>query len=256
MLTPNGDNVIIGSGDLYFNRKEVDGTYKGFRYAGNASKLEGNPQPTTIEKKGSNNAARAIIARAITETKMELAITLDEFTPDNLALAFLGEVGSVSQSSATKTAATLGNAVVGYALDTGFKNITLTDVKHSATVFVLGTDYDYDPVSGMVFILPGGSITDAMPLTWDGSVPAFTAATVEGMANGNIEGKLRYVSSVDQVGPRVQVDVHRIAIAPSGVVALIGDAFAELPLTGEVLADPTQPSGKQFITTTYLPPAP
>lgn len=255
MLTPNGDNVLLGSGDVYFNRKELDGTYKGFRYVGNCSKIEGNPQATTIEKKGSNNSARGIIARAVTELKMELAITLDEVTPENLALAMLGDTGTFTQSSATKTAATLGSAVLGYALDTGFKNITLTDVKHSATVFVLGTDYDFDPVSGLVFILAGGAITDAMPLTWDGSVPAISAATVEGMANGNIEGKLRFVASADQVGPRTQVDFHRLAIAPSGVVALLGDAFSEIPLTGEVLADPTQPSGKQFMTTVFLPPA-
>lgn len=255
MSTPDAANVLVGSGEVWFNRKESDGTYKGFRHLGNVSKLEITPAPTIIEKNSSMNAARAVIARAITETKSTVALTLDEFEQNNVALALLGDAESFTQSSATKTAAALGTAHPGYAIDLGFFNAVVTDVKHSSTVYVEGTDYTFDSASGLIMILETGSITDAEVLTWDGSVPEVDTFQVEAMSNGNIEGMLRYRSSADQVGPRMQLDIYRLAMAPDGAIALLGDAFAEIGLTGETLADSTREVGKQFFAITYLPPS-
>ena len=252
MSTPDSNNILVGSGEVWFNRKELDGSYKGYRHLGNVSKLEVTPAPTIIEKKSSMNAARAVIARAITETKTTVVLTLDEFDKQNVALALLGNTETANQTAGTKTTAALGVAHLGYGIDTGFKNITVTDVKSGATVYVEGTDYSVDIASGLITILATGTIVEASTLTWDGTVPAITSFAVEAMSDGNIEGILRYRSSADQVGPRMMVEVWRLAMSPSGALSLLGDAFAEIALSGEALADSTKPVGKQFAKLTYL----
>jgi hypothetical protein len=255
-MTPDSGNIMVGSGEVWFNRKETDGTYKGFRHLGNVSKLEITPTPTIIEKKSSMNAARAVIARAITETKIDVALTLDEFDPKNVALALLGDSAAFTQDvDAAVADADLGTAHKGYALDTGFVNITVTAVKKGATTFDEGTDYTVDAVSGLIMVLEGGTIDEDDALTWDGSVPAIASVAVQACSNGHIEGRLRYRSSADQVGPRTMVDIYRLALSPSGAIALIGDAFAEIPLSGEALSDSSKPVGEQFAKVTYLPAA-
>jgi hypothetical protein len=245
--TPDARNIYVGTGEVWFDRFDPStGLSTGYRHLGNVSKLEITPSVTTIEKKSSMNAARAILARAITETKMEVALTLDEFQKDNVALALLGESSAFTQSSATKTGAALGNAQLGKWLSTGFNKITVTDVKHSSTTYVENTDYQVDSDSGMIFIMPTGTIVDGDALTWDGSVPAIASYQVQGLSDGNIIGALRFRSSADAIGPRKLIDIWSCAMSPDGALALIGDDFGEIGLKGEILPDSTKPAGQQF----------
>lgn len=244
--TPDSRNIYIGTGEVWFDRFDASGLSTGYRHLGNVSKLEITPSITTIEKKSSMNAARAILQRAITETKMEAALTLDEFEKENVALALLGDASVFTQSSATKTDAALGVAASGRSLNTGYVNITVTAVKHSSTTYVLGTDYTVDAVSGMIYVVPGGAIVDGDALTWSGSVPAVSSYQVQGLSNGNITGALRFRSSIDAIGPRKVIDIWRLALSPDGALALLGDNFAEIGLKGEILPDSTKPAGQQF----------
>jgi hypothetical protein len=255
MSTPDSQNLLVGSGEVFFNRRELDGTHKGFRHLGNVSKLELAPAITAIESKSSMDAARAVRQRAITETKMQVNITMDEYDPQNVALVLLGNAAAFAQSAVTKTDAALGSAKVGYAIDTGFVSITVTSVKKGATVFVEGTDYTVNKASGLIMVLAGGAILDDDTLLWSGTVPAVTSSQVYALSNGNIEGVLKFVSSDDQVGPRQLVTVYRLSLNPTGTMALITDAFGQLELQGEALSDDTRPKGKKFADSIYLPAA-
>jgi len=253
MGTPNSDNIFCGSGVVYFNRKNLDGTYAGYRHLGNVSKLDLTPTITTIEKNSAMTASRATIAQAVTATKMECAMTLDEFEQNNVALALLGDAAAYAQSSGTKTAATLGNANPGYALDTGIQNVVVTDVKKGVTVLTLGVDYTVDSAAGLIMILVGGQCAQGDALTWDGSAPAIASNIVHALSNGKIEGMLRFVSSADQIGPKMNVDIFKLFLSPDTAIALLGTTFAEINVKGECLADTTRPVGQQFAQVVYLP---
>lgn len=252
MSTPDGNNILVGSGVVYFNRRNLDNTFAGFRHLGNVSKLEVNPAITTIEKKSSMDAARATIQRAITETKAEVNLTLDEFDPNNVAIALLGDVGTFTQSSSTATDSALGTVALGFALDTGKKKITVTSVKKGGTTFVLGTDYTVDSDAGLITFLAGGTVANADVVTWSGSVPALSSAIVHALSNGNVRGAMRFVSSADQVGPRTIVDIWDVAMSPNGAISLIADQFGEIGLQGNALPDATKAVGQRFAQVIYL----
>jgi hypothetical protein len=253
MPTPSSANILCGTGEVWFNRQNNDGTYAGFRHLGNVSKLDITPTVTVIEKKSSMNATRAIIARAVTEAKMELAMILDEFDKNNVALALLGSVAAYTQAiNAAIVDTALGNAEGDFALDTGLKKIVVSAVKHSGTPLVLGTDYTVDSDSGLITVIKGGGITDGWALTWSGSNPAIASYSVNGLTEGKITGALRYRSSTDQVGPRMLVDVYNLSLSPDSALALLGDTFAEIPVKGSLLPDSTRAIGDQVVKVTYL----
>jgi hypothetical protein len=245
--TPDSRNIYCGTGEVWFNRLDSSGNPLGYRHLGDVSKFDITPSATTIEHQSSMNAARAVDSQAITAVKMEIALTLSEFEKENVALALLGVASAYTQSSTTKTAAALGNAALGYAFDTGLQKIVVTDVKQASTTLVLGTDYTVDSDSGLITILASSvTVTPGAAITWDGSAPAITSTQVQGLANGQIIGALRFRSSTDAVGPRKLVDVWRVSIAPSGAMSLLGDAYGEIDLTGEALIDSTRAVGQQF----------
>lgn len=244
--TPDSRNIYCGSGEVWFNRLDLSGAPTGFRHLGDVSKFDLTPNITTIEKQSSMNAARAVIARAITVTKMQVDMALSEFAKDNVALALLGDSSAYTQTLTTKTGAALGNAKLGLALDTGAQKIVVTAVKSGATTYILGTDYIVDSDAGLITPLASGAIVDGSAITWDGSVPAFTSYQVQALSNGTIMGAIRFRSSADAVGPRKLVDIWRCAMSPTGALALLGTAFADVGLQGECLPDATKPIGQQF----------
>jgi hypothetical protein len=254
MPAPDSANIYCGTGEVWFNRQNTDLSYAGFRHLGNVSKLDLTPTVTVIEKKSSMNAVRAVIARAPTETKMELAMVLDEFEKENVALALLGTTRALVQAAnAAVVAGTFPTkSLKGYALDTGMLNITVTDVKMGATTYVAGVDYLVYPEAGLIAILPGGGIADGSVLTWDGSCAAVASFAVDGLSSGIITGRLKFRSSVDAVGPRMIVDIHNVSMSPDTALALLGDTFGEIGLKGSVLPDPTLPIGQQFAQVSYL----
>jgi hypothetical protein len=253
MPTPSSANIYCGTGEVWFNRQNVDGTYAGYRHLGNVSKLDITPTVAEIVKKSSMNATRAIIGRAVTETKMELAMTLSEFDKENVALALMGSTRVLAQAlNAAVVGVALGISKAGSALDTGKLKIVVTDVKMGVTVYVVGMDYTVDSDSGLITIVPGGAIVDGSVLTWDGSYPAVNSFAVDGLTEGRITGRLRYRSSVDNVGPRMLLDAWNVSVSPDSALALLGDAFADIGLKGSVLPDSTRPIGQQFLTITEL----
>jgi hypothetical protein len=252
-MTPDSKNIYVGTGEVMFNRFDAAGAPTTYRHLGNVSKMEVTPSVTKIEKKSSMNAARATIASAITETKMGLSLTLSEFDPKNVALALLGTTSVLSQASATKSDASLGNATLGDWLNTGGLGITVTAVKTGSTTLVLGTDYEVKASSGMIRILPTSTaVDDGDPITWSGTIPAKTYTQVQGLTNGKIEGMLRYESSLDNNGPRQLIDIWRVQINPDGALGFLSDDFADIPLTGDVLLDSSRPVGEQFLRDIFL----
>jgi hypothetical protein len=250
--TPNSGNLMVGSGEVWFNRLDNDGEPTGFRHLGNVSKLEITPSITEVTKKSSMNSARAVRGRAITETKMELALTFDEFEPENVALALLGEKIAAQAVDASITDEPVpGKSKKGFWLDTGYVNITVTAVKVGATTHQIDDDYTLDLAGGLIYITPDSDIADDSDVTWSGSCAA-SGAKVTGLSQGRIEGALLFKSSDDQIGPKCKVLMHKVSISPDGAMSFLGDQFFEGGLKGEVLADETQDEGEEYLVQTFL----
>jgi len=255
MATPDSGNIYLGAGEVWFNRFGANGSPTQWRHLGNVSRLEPTQSVETLEKRSAMSGARGLLKRVVTSTTSEVALTLDEFDPENVALALLGSASAFSQSSGTATDSAIpGTVKKGQWLDTGKLKITVTGVKKSpSTALVLGTDYEVDSDSGMIRILPGSStVADGDSLLWSGSYAAITSTQIQALANSRIEGALRFRSASDAVGPRYLVDFWKVSIAPDGALALLTTEFGEITLKAAVQEDTSKSIGERYFRMVQL----
>ena len=104
-LQADGTQMLLGRGKWYFDRGD------GLRFLGNADSAEITPSVNKVEKFGSTNAAAAKVASVTINQTHMLAINLNEYDPENLALALLGTTASLSQTTASVSAGALTTAV-------------------------------------------------------------------------------------------------------------------------------------------------
>lgn len=84
--SPNPLNYFSGTGNLSF-KKQGDSV---FRHLGNCTSFKTKPTYDKREHKSSMDGSRAVDRTFITGRKLEVSVSLDEITPENLAIAFLG----------------------------------------------------------------------------------------------------------------------------------------------------------------------
>jgi hypothetical protein len=263
--SPNSANMYLGAGSVLFDRFDSLGASTGLRHLGNVESLTINHSVEKVTKKSAMSAARATYAESVTGTSANLSMVLNEFTPENLALATLGNNGIFTQDAeATVTDRPVGPAAAAVKLDTwydiGSITPTITTVKQGATTLNAAA-YEVNAESGMIRLLSSytgaNKAEPAVAITWTGSVPAITAATLKGvvygLASGIINGRLRYISAPDQTqGPRVMLDVWKVGLTPDGDIGLITDDFGTFTVGGEVSADMGKPDGQQYYRVIYL----
>ena len=95
------EDLMLGAGTLYFDRLNDDGTPSGLRILGNVSEMTVTNDITVVEKNSSMTSARELMASIVTDKKVSLALTMDEYDPANLAIGFYGEEGVFTQAQKT-----------------------------------------------------------------------------------------------------------------------------------------------------------
>ena len=109
------------------------------------------------------------------------------------------------------------------------------------TTYVAGTDYKVDTtlkddVIGRIWILEGGAITDGQALEVTYGCVGYTYKVVRAFKETQVEGFLRFVSGNPAGGQR-ELRIWRVSLTPTGDTALIGEDWATLGFTGEILKD-------------------
>jgi hypothetical protein len=267
--TPSSDNLLLGSGDVYFDLLDDAGVFQGERHLGNVESFEVTPTVTNLEKRSSMSGGRPLYKRINIDRGAEISMVLSEFASKNLALAALGIESALTQASGTATDQSVNggqplNFDVWYRLIKtsthayGVRNITLTNIKQGATTLTLNTDYRIDLESGRVMLLSSGTADSEEAITWSGSIPAITAddglRKVQVLEATVIEGRLRFKSATDQSsGPRVDAEYYKVSISPSAAMQLIStEDFGTLTLTAAALVDITRPEGDRVGRVIYL----
>lgn len=97
------DDLMVGAGALYFNRKKSDGTYAGLHHMGNADEFTITNDPTTITKNSTVDHERRQMASVTTGIKTTFSLTLSEYDATNLALGLYGTESVYAQSATTIT---------------------------------------------------------------------------------------------------------------------------------------------------------
>lgn len=248
-IDANGANLLLGRGKWYFDRKDSSGAYGGYRFLGNADASELTAEAQKAEKYGSTTSATIKLKSVVTQQNFTLTMNLSEYTAENLAMAFFGTTGTLTQTGATVTGEALtggANAQKGRIYKTAYRNISAVTVKQASTSLVLDTDYSIqDDKTGLIYIMPTSStVTGLAPLTADYTYGTVELEKASAGTVGSVEGRLLFAGD-PAAGPAFDVEFWNVTFSPNGAIALITDDFGGIPLTGEVLADfvnhPTEP---------------
>lgn len=84
----NGANLLLGRGAVYATR--ADDVTPTERFVGNCTVFEITTTDEIKEKYSSTEAASPLLASVLVRRTIEIAMTLDEFTPENVAIAAMG----------------------------------------------------------------------------------------------------------------------------------------------------------------------
>lgn len=232
------DYSYLGSGKVYL--REV-GAAGGRIEVGNCSALAFAVTEETKEKKdytqpggGTFNEVRRISA-------VEMQLTMDELSPANLARALYGSTSAVASSAVTDEAHT---AYKGAFIK--FNNVPAATPAPVVTgpggtpIYVAGTDYEVRP--GGIFILEGGTITDASSILVD--YTKAQADVVEALVNSGKEYELVFAGLNEaRSGKEVIVTAHRVKIGAAQNIGLLGEEYAQIEVAGKLLKDTTKTGG-------------
>jgi hypothetical protein len=238
---PSSENLLLGKGQVFFDRFDAAGLPTGLRHLGNVETFEITTSDDNVDKYSSMTAGAPLYKRVNRRRTQTLRIVGDEFHPENMALAVMGDVSTLAQAA---------TAVVGEPIaattnpGTYYKTAKLGPISAVAVHFgagagVLNTDYAIvDANVGLIRILPGTILTGAV--TIDYTPTAYSTAAgpkrVAGGVAGIVQGKVVFIGD-PTTGPSTVVNVWRVNITPDGAVGLISDEYAQMTLSAAVLDD-------------------
>jgi len=265
----DGANILLGKGKLYFERFTAAGAVAtgGYRFLGNVLGFGLTMSDETKEVYSSAEAGAPLLKQALIRRTVELAVTMDEVTADNVALGLMG----TDHAAAAQTAATITDQIVytnlpadGSMLDRAYpvalagvrqhhwNSATPVTVKIASTTLTVATDYSFDYVAGVLYLANNATTLAACAggtgeLTISGVLTAYLVGAyrnVYGAVVGVVEGAFMFVAD-PSAGPKCNVFVWRADCTPDGEWGLIGDDFGEFKLKAKVIADsvahPTNP---------------
>lgn len=241
----------LGRGKLYFSLlNATSGLPLGYRYIGNCTEITATFETEKLEHFSSEAGVREKDDSVVLQTNRTGGFTTDNNSIENLALYFFGESSTVTQSAATVTDEAINDVEPGryYQLGLGAGNYTGVRglavhtagppakkiiVKVASTEKTEGTDYTIDMITGLVYIVPGGTITSGTDIL----VSYKTAANSrERVISGSqsIQGAVMFVEDNPR-GPSRTWVLPKVEISPNGDLTLISEEWRTMAFSMEIL---------------------
>lgn len=258
MPTCVNNYYFSGQGALMVAERHTDGTPKGFTRIGNVPSLELSIEVTKFEHKESCSGQRAIDLTIVQEKNGTFTMTLENFTPFNLALAAWGQQGITTGAAITPT-------IIPWEADKPHYLDVLTIAAAPApvvtydplgvpAVLVENTDYVIDYEYGTISFPAAGAISG---WTLDGSELVEVAVTSEDYTNVDaltVTSQQRWLrfeglNTIDEKA--VLIDIFKADLDPLTGLPLINDEIAAMEVTGSVLFDNLQAGDSKFFRARY-----
>ncbi len=173
---------------------------------------------------GSTSSDTAVIRRVVAGSNLLYVTTFGGSTP-------YFQVGETITGGTSATTATIATAPYFDDADA-----VVTDAA-GTTFYDVGDDFIINSPAGLIGIAEGSDIT-AANCEYTIAYPSVTYTTVTGLANTSLEGMVRFVSDNPE-GNQMELRCWKVSLQPDGDTAFIGDDWATLGFTGEILKDQT-----------------
>jgi len=228
---------FIGQGKVYVATRDAQGNPGGFRWLFDVSQLQLQPKSQTIDHQESHTGRRLTDVHVITQTQMMLQLTLDDWDPENIALALYGTHTQVV--SGTVTAEQLPAALVDndYAMlaNPGVSSVVVNDSAGTPVALVEGTDYQITNADlGMIQLL--NTSTFMQPFTVDYSYAQYDKTAA--FETSPPERWLRFngINLAEQSKP-IGIDLYRVVLDLPSQIDMINTQVGTFQLGGEALYD-------------------
>jgi hypothetical protein len=248
---PTTADYSLGRGKLYVAKLNTSTglpTTDGYRDVGNVPDFSVSIDIEELLHQSSQHGLRVTDKRVVVSQTMNLSISLDELSSQNMALFFSGDTATATNPAVagfgpvTLTTSLLQgqwydivNASGVRAVDIEAANTTVTDAVPNTAV--LGTDYLLDLKMGRIFIKVGGTV-----LT-NGESLKVTLAADAGAAS-QLQQVVALTKSAEQLvlkfisenpannDEQVEFQFHSATLSAEGDFGLISDEFTVMQLTG------------------------
>lgn len=242
-------NYVVGAGKLFFTpflpgTKTLSG---GARYLGNSPELSLSQDEDKLDHFNSDEGIKVKDASVTLQNDSTGSFSLDDISPENLALWFRGTNESNVIAGGAVAAYLVDAAVLGTYIQLGLsagdpigaRNISLVTVKNmvgggAGVVVAALNNYEIDAVTGRILILDDAvAIAEGDPL----SIAYTAAAGTEELtiaANSLIEGRLEFFSA-NRAGENRDYIWPYVQVRPDGDFALKGDDWQNMTFSLEIL---------------------
>lgn len=245
-----GKNYTLGRGRVFFDRFApnvvVGATTRGEgeRYIGNTPEFTLTSESEELDHYDSDAGVRVKDASVQLSLDRSGSFTADSIDRENLALFFLGDAATLTQSSATGQIENLTvKRGMFYQLGvtpsnpSGVRKVTVTLITDDAgtpvTIAASG-NYEVDEDRGRIYILPAAAaIADGDIIIVTYNVAASTREQVVSKTQ-SIYGAIRFVAN-NPKGPNRDYYFPYVKLSPDGDYNLKGDEWQQMGFTMEIL---------------------
>lgn len=238
-LAPDSNNILLGKGELFFDRFTAGGVRTGYFHLGNCASFGITYNDSVLDLFTSQHASSGLLKRVTKTRLVDIEIKSNEFGIENLALALMGDQSTFTQSTATITETLAAGFTLGRYYRTAGRNISATVITQGTVTWALGTDYVVkDGNAGLLQIL--AAATTAVVTTSTANVvyvrTTQSLALILAATHTKIEGSLLFVPD-PTTGPQFDIEVYRCSQSPGGTLDFVGENFGEYTLKLAALDD-------------------
>lgn len=232
-------------GRVYLGKRDAAGFPIELRSPGNVADLKLALKTEVLEHFESQTGQRTLDHRMVKQKSAALSLTLEAFTPENLALALYGNhtsgtAGTVTEESLGADALRVGDRYV--LAHPQVASLVVTDSAVTPVELMAGVDYTADLAFGAVQLL---RLTDGVtpfvaPLK---ASYGYGAVTEVGIFTQPLPERFVRLEGINtaQSNAQVLVELYRVAFDPLKELSLISNEYNKFELEGSLLADPTKP---------------
>jgi hypothetical protein len=239
-LAPDPNNIILGKGELFFDRFSAAGVRQGYFHLGNCSKFAIVLNDDLLTLNTSQDTAAGLLKRVTRKREVDVQISSNEFSIESMALALMGDQGTFTQASSSITGEILTTSVAkGRFYKTANRNISGQVITQGTVTWAATTDYTvYDASLGVIQVkaTPSTAVTTATTATISYTRATLSLDQIVGATKTKIEGSLLFVPD-PTTGPQFDVEIWRTSLSPGGEVGLISEDWGEYQLNLAVLDD-------------------
>lgn len=218
-----------------------------FRWVGNVPDFKPAFDTTKLEHKESHSGQRLLDKVLTTENKATVTMELEDWSPENLALATRGKPQTTASGTVPTGTPETSPAILvsGSIWALKHQKVSAVVVKDSSAtpVTVDTADYTVDADFGTITMVDVTGYT--LPLTASYSYAQVSNVAFFTQPITEVAVRFEGVNTADS-NKKVLVELYRLALDPTKELGLITDEFGKFTLEGSVLLDATKPDDLFF----------